>query len=264
MIIIGEKLNGAIPAVAAAITGRDADSIRNLAIRQKEAGAQYLDVCAGTAPELERETLRWMLEIVQEAVDTPICIDSPDPEVLCDILPLIKRPGIVNSVSGESGKCDRIYPLISGSEWKVVALTCDDDGIPAKAERKIAIGLQLIGKAGACGITPDRIFIDPLVLSLSVVNDALLSFNQAIRQIREKHPTVHFTSGLSNISFGMPKRKLINQNFLAFALEAGMDSAIMDPTDKVLYAEILAAEAILGRDRFCKAYNKAFRQGLLG
>jgi 5-methyltetrahydrofolate--homocysteine methyltransferase len=264
MIIIGEKINGAIPSVGSAIASRDAELIRSLAIRQKEAGAHYLDVCAGTAPELERDALVWMLEIVQDTVDTPICIDSPDPKVLCDMLPRIKRPGIINSVSGEGGKCEMIYPLLSESEWKVIALTCDDDGIPADAARKTEIGLQLIDKAGTCGITPDRIFIDPLVLSLSVVNDALLSFNQAIRQIRERHPTVHFTSGLSNISFGMPKRKLINQNFLAFALGAGMDSAIMDPTDKVMYAEILAAEAILGRDKFCRAYNKAFRQGLLG
>lgn len=264
MIIIGEKINGAIPSSAGAIAGRDAEFIRDLAIRQRDAGADYLDVCAGTAPELERDALAWLLEIVQDAVETPVCIDSPDPEVLRDMLPLIRRPGIVNSVSGEGDKCDMILPLIADSEWNVVALTCDDAGIPADAERKIDIGLRLIEKAGTYGITPDRIFIDPLVLSLSVVNDALLNFNTAIQRIHEKYPTVHFTSGLSNISFGMPRRKLINQNFLAFALQAGMDSAIMDPTDKVLYSEILAAEAILGRDKFCRAYNKAYRQGKLG
>ena len=264
MIIIGEKINGAIPSAAKAITERDDGFIRDLAVRQTEAGADYLDVCAGTAPELERDTLIWLLGVVQEAVDTPICIDSPDPEVLCDMLPHIKRPGIINSVSGEGSKCEMIFPLLADNEWKVVALTCDDDGIPDNAERKVEIGFQLIEKAKSFGISPDRVFIDPLVMSLSVVNDALLSFTKAIGMIREKYPDVHFTSGLSNISFGMPRRKLINQNFLAFSLQAGMDSAIMDPTDKVMYAEILAAEALLGRDKFCRAYNKAFRQGRLG
>ena len=264
MIIIGEKINGAIPSVAEAIAKRDGDFIRNLAIRQTEAGADYLDVCAGTAPELERDALLWLLDIVQAASDKPICIDSPDPEVLCDVLPNIKAPGIINSVSGEGKKCEMIYPILAESEWKVIALTCDDAGIPADAQRKIDIGLSLIERAGEYGIAPDRIFIDPLVLSLSVVNDALLNFLEAIRQISEKHPTVHFTSGLSNISFGMPKRKLINQNFLAFALQAGMDSAIMDPTDKVLYAGILAVEALLGRDKYCRSYNKAYRSGKLG
>ena len=264
MIIIGEKINGAIPSAARAIAERDADFIRDLAIRQTEAGAHYLDVCAGTSPELERDTLAWLIEVVQDTVETPICIDSPDAEVLRDVLPLIKRPGIINSVSGEGDKCDVIYPLLKDSDWKVIALTCDNAGIPADAERKVKIGLKLIDKAEDYGVTPDRIFIDPLVLSLSVVNDALLNFNEAIRQIKEKYPTVHFTSGLSNISFGMPKRKLINQNFLAFAIQAGMDSAIMDPTDTAMYAGILAAEVLLGRDRFCRAYNKAFRQGRLG
>jgi 5-methyltetrahydrofolate--homocysteine methyltransferase len=264
MIIIGEKINGAIPSVARAIAERSAELIRNLAIRQTEAGAHYLDVCAGTAPELERDALAWLLEIVQETVDTPICIDSPNPEVLRDMLSLIKRPGIINSVSGEGNKCDLLYSLVAESEWKIIALTCDDTGISADAERKVAIGLQLIEKAGTYGIVPDRLFIDPLVLALSAVGDALVSFCQAIRQIHEKYPAVHFTSGLSNISFGMPKRKLINQNFLAFALEAGMDSAIMDPTDTVMYAEIFAAEAILGKDKFCIAYNRAYRKGMLG
>ena len=264
MIIIGEKINGAIPSVAEAIAGRDAEYIRSLAVRQTEAGAHYLDVCAGTAPELERDALTWLIGIVQDTVDTPICIDSPDPDVLRDVLPLIRHAGIVNSVSGEGAKCDKIYPLIAGSDWKVIALTCDDSGIPSDAQRKIGIALQLIGKAGDYGITPDRIFVDPLVMSLSVVNDALIGFLSALDGIRENYPDVHFTSGLSNISFGMPKRKLINQYFLAFAIQAGMDSAIMDPTDNVLSAGILAVEALLGRDKFCRAYNKAYRSGRLG
>ena len=264
MIIIGEKINGAIPSAAQAINERNESFIRDLAIRQTDSGADYLDVCAGTAPELEKDTLLWLLDIVQDAVDTPICIDSPDPEILRDMLPHIKKPGIINSVSGEGAKCELIYPLAADSGWNVVALTCDDAGIPSDAKRKIEIGLRLIEKAEQYGIGPDRIFIDPLVLSLSVVNDALLSFNQAITEIKSKYPTVHFTSGLSNISFGMPKRKLINRNFLAFAMAAGMDSAIMDPTDNVMTSEILAVEALLGRDKFCRAYNKAFRQGKLG
>ncbi|MCL1834600.1 MAG: methyltetrahydrofolate cobalamin methyltransferase [Oscillospiraceae bacterium] len=264
MIIIGEKINGAIPSVAAAIAARDEGLIRGLALRQTEAGAHYLDVCAGTAPELEREALEWLIGVVQGAVETPICIDSPDPEVLRDVYHLIERPGIINSVSGEGRKCEIIYPLIAGTGWKVIALTCDDDGIPADTGRKIEIGLKLIDLAGEYGITPDRIFIDTLVMSLSVVNDALPNFLEALTRIREKSPEVRFTSGLSNISFGTPKRKLINQYFLAFALQAGMDSAIMDPTDEVLYAGILAVEAILGRDRFCRTYNKAYRSGKLG
>jgi len=261
LIIIGEKLNGAIPSVKQIIDDRDEAAIRALARVQKEAGADYLDVCAGTCPERETAVLRWMLEIIQDEVDTPICIDSPDPDVLTAILPEIKRAGIVNSVSGEGCKCGIIYPLIADSEWKVIALTCDDRGVPGDAETRVGIGSFLIEEAAKHGIGQNRIFIDPLVLTLSAVNNAMIDFMEAVRRLRALYPSVHFTSGLSNISYGMPRRKLINRNFLAYALMAGMDSAIVDPTDKEIYATILAAEVLLGKDKHCRAYNTAYRKG---
>jgi len=265
MLIIGEKINGAIPSVAQAIESRDAVAIRALAAVQTEAGAQYLDVCAGTSTEKEYETLAWLLGEVQESSPLPICIDSPDPEMLLRVLPLIRRPGILNSVSGEGKKCETLFPFLSRNpDWKVIALTCDDGGIPADSEKKTQIALALIEKAGGYGIAPERIFIDPLVLSLAAVNDAMLQFMDAIRKIKAAYPTVHFTSGLSNISFGMPARALVNRNFLTLALSAGMDSAIMDPTNRAMTETIYAAEALLGMDRFCRRYNKAYRAGVIG
>lgn len=261
MEIIGEKINGAIPSVAEAIATRNADKIKELAFIQAEAGADYLDVCAGTKPEEEVDTLKWLLEIVQNAVETPICIDSPDAQVLVHVLPEISHIGLINSVSNEGNKCEVLFPALAQTAWKIVALTCNDEGIPARADQKAAIGVDLIEKAGGYGIDPSRMYIDPLVFALSAVNDSLLSFNGAIEQIKEKYPTVHFTSGLSNISYGMPRRKIINQNFLAMALSAGMDSAIIDPTNKDVYATILAIEALLGKDKFCKNYNRAYRKG---
>lgn len=263
MIIIGEKINGAIPSVAAAIEAREDAFIRDLALKQANAGADYLDVCAGTRPEQENEVLLWLTEVVQDATDRPICLDSPDPEVIVNILPHIKNPGLINSVSGEGKKCDLIYPAIAGTEWKVIALTCDDNGIPPDPSSKIKIGLSLIEIAGEYGIAAERIFIDPLVLSISAVNDAFNSFNDAVAGIKAKFPTVKFTSGLSNISYGMPARKRVNQLFLALAMAGGMDSAIMDPLSKDMIATIYATDVLLGRDRHCRKYNKAFRAGLL-
>jgi 5-methyltetrahydrofolate--homocysteine methyltransferase len=263
MIIIGEKINGTIPAVAEAIGAKNRDCIRDLALRQRDAGADYLDVAAGTRAAEELATLEWLVEIVESAVETPICIDSPNAAVLAAIIPEISKPGIINSVSGESGKCETLYPLAAKTDWKIIALTCDDSGIPAEAEKKTRIAWDLIEKAAEHGIAPERIFIDPLVLALSAVNNALAGFTESIRQIRGKYPGVKFTSGLSNISFGMPARKYINRGFLAFAIEAGMDSAIMDPTSKELYAALLAAEVLLGRDKYCRNYNQSFRAGRL-
>lgn len=264
MIIIGEKINGAIPSVGEAVRRRDAGFIKNLVHIQVEAGVDYLDVCAGTAPEEEWEALNWLLDTVQEETDTPLCMDSPNPQILKDILPRVKREGMLNSVSGEGNKCEMLYPLIAGTGWKVVALTCDDKGIPSDAPTKIKIAGELIEKAQGYGITPDRMYIDPLVLSLSAVNDSMINFMEAVRGIKALHPTVNITSGLSNISYGMPCRKLVNQNFLALALSVGMDSAIVDPANRDMRGTILATEALLGRDRCCRRYNNAYRKGLIG
>jgi 5-methyltetrahydrofolate--homocysteine methyltransferase len=264
MILIGEKINGAIPSAAAAIQTRDEAFIRNLAIAQTNAGASYLDVCAGTDPKNELETMRWLVELIQDTVETPLCIDSPNPEILKEIFPLVKRPGILNSVSGEGSKCEILYPLLQGNEWNVIALTCDNHGIPYDAAQKVRIADELITKADSYGIAPDRIFVDPLVMALSAVNNSLLVFADAVRGIKQAHPGVKITSGLSNISFGLPCRKAVNLNFLTMSMFCGMDSAILDPTNRETITTVLASEALLGRDKYCRGYANAYRKGLIG
>jgi 5-methyltetrahydrofolate--homocysteine methyltransferase len=264
MIIIGEKINGSIPSTAKAIANRDEAFIRNLAQKQTETGADYIDVAAGTSPELERETLAWLINIVQDTVDTPLCIDSSDCNVILDMIPLVKRPGMLNSVSEEHGKCEILLPKVADSEWKIVALTCDNNGISEDARVKFDIAVTIVEKAKKYGITPDRLFIDPLVTTISTNSNSLLSFNETLVNIKNKYPEIHITSGLSNISFGMPYRKAINQQFLTLAMNAGMDSAIMDPTSDDMRTTLYAVEALLGRDRNCRKYLNAFRKGLIG
>jgi 5-methyltetrahydrofolate--homocysteine methyltransferase len=264
MIIIGEKINGFIPRTLEAIEARDEAYIREIAKSQTEFGADYLDVCAGTAPEVERETMRWLMDIVQDEVDTPLCIDSSDVDVLIEMMKLAKKPGMINSISGEAGKCEAILPAIQDSDWKVVALTCDRNGIPTDPDVKYSIAEDLIKKAQEHDIPLDNIFIDPLVTTLATTNDSLLSFNKAVGLIKGAYPQVHITSGLSNISFGMPFRKAINTQFLALAMCAGMDSAIMDPTSADMRATLYATDALLGNDDFCMNYLTAFRAGLIG
>lgn len=264
MLVIGEKINGAIRSVGEAIAKRDEAFIRALVQRQVDVGVDYLDVCAGTSPDQELEALKWLIEIVQGETDTRLCVDSPNAQIIEAVLPMVKRDGLINSVSGEGDKGDVIFPLLQGNEWNVIALTCDNDGIPETAEKKVAIANALIAKAAAYGIGPERIFIDPLVLSLAAVNDCMLTFMDAVREIKRQHPTVKTVSGLSNISYGLPYRKIINLNFLTLALSAGMDAAIINPEDRDLYASIYAVEALLNRDRHCRKYNKAYRAGKIG
>ena len=265
MIIIGEKINGTIPSVEKAIKEKNEQFIADLAIRQAEAGADYIDVCAGTAPEIEVETLKWLMEIVQDVVDKPLCIDSPNPRTIDAVFKYAKQPGIINSVSEESeDKCNIIYPLIQGTDWQVIGLTCDSNGIPSDVETRIDITKILVEKAGKFGITPDRIHIDPLVIAVSTDNQSLLKFIEATKKIKEMYPSIHITSGLSNISFGMPFRRIINQNFLALAMFAGMDSAIMDPTNREMLGTLLATQVLLGQDRHCRKFITAYRKGQIG
>lgn len=264
MIIIGEKINGTIPSVKKAIEDKDDEFIRNLAVKQVEAGADYLDICAGTAPEIEANTLIWLMDIVQGAVDKPLCIDSPNPKIIEQVFKYANNPGIINSVSEEGEKCEVIYPMIQDTEWQVIALTCDKKGIPSDVQTRVDITKILVEKAQKYDITPDRIHIDPLVMALSADNQSLLNFIETLTTVKKLYPAIKVTSGLSNISFGMPLRKIVNQHFLTIATYAGMDSAILDPCNRDILTTLLATEALLGRDRYCRIFANAYRKNKIG
>ena len=254
MIIIGEKLNGSIPSVAKAIAERDADLIRERARMQAEAGATFLDVCASVEEAVEVETLKWMIDLVQEVTDTPICVDSPSARSCVAAIPFCKRPGLINSVSLEGDKIDTIFPVIADTDWECVALLCDNDGIPDSVERRMKIFFGIMEKAKQYGIAPSRLHIDPLVVTLGTDQTALTVFADCCRRIKYEYPEIHITSGLSNISFGLPVRKNINQAFMVLAMNAGMDSAIVDPTNKNMIGMIYATNALLERDEYCLGY----------
>ena len=258
MIIIGEKLNGSIPSVAKAIAERDADLIRERARMQAEAGATILDVCASVEEAVEVGTLKWMIDLVQEVTDTPICVDSPSARSCVAAIPFCKRPGLINSVSLEGDKIDTIFPVIADTDWECVALLCDNDGIPDSVERRMKIFFGIMEKAKQYGIAPSRLHIDPLVVTLGTDQTALTVFADCCRRIKYEYPEIHITSGLSNISFGLPVRKNINQAFMVLAMNAGMDSAIVDPTNKNMIGMIYATNALLERDEYCLQYIDKF------
>ena len=264
MIIIGEKLNGSIPSMGKAIAEKNEARIKNLARIQSEAGADFLDVCASVQVDEEVETLKWLLDLVQSASDVPICLDSPSAETLVAALPFVKKPGVVNSVSGEGNKIDLIFPAIADSEWGCVALLCDDRGIPQTVERRMEVFEAIMKRAKEFNIAPSRLYIDPLVVTLSTNDTAFTTFAECTRQIKKLYPEIHITSGLSNISFGLPVRKLINMAFMILSIEAGMDSAIVDPTNRDMLGVIYAAEALLENDEFCLEYIGKYKAGLIG
>lgn len=261
MIIIGEKLNGTLKKTGAAIVERDVAFVRDLALRQVAAGATYIDVNAGTAPEREPRDLVWLVETVQTVTDTPLCLDSANPFALTAALDCVRRPPLINSISGESKRIDFVLPLVPGRACGVVALLLDDNGIPKDVEGRLVVARRLLALTRAAGIADNQVFVDPLAIAVSTRQDGALIALDTMRALRAEAPEIRFSIGLSNISFGLPMRKVINRVFLTLALAAGLDAAIMDPLDDSLYSELLGAELVLGRDRFCRKYTGAFRAG---
>jgi len=266
MILIAEKLNGSIPSCAAAIAAKDESYIKDLAKRQADSGVDFIDCCA-SVKENELETLGWMIDAIQSVTDCPISIDSPDVSVLIDAMPLCKKPGLFNSVSGEGDKIDLAFPVLSkpeNSKWHIMALLCDDTGIPKTAEKRIEVFTTIMAKAAQCGIDESRIHVDPAVEMLCTTDDgegAFMIFD-VMKHIKETHPKVHISGAISNISYNLPVRRLVNQAFAVLAINAGMDSAVLDPLNKDLRGIILAAEAMLGLDDYCAEYVSAYREGI--
>lgn len=266
MVIIGEKINGAIPSARKAIEERDVETIRKLAKSQSEAGAHFIDCAPSTAPDIEYDAMVWLINQIQAVTDTPICIDSPDAHLLAHILNEghAKHPGMVNSVSMEGDKCDVIFPLIKKTEWNVVALTCNNNGIPADVENKLEIAKAIIDKADKYGVALPNIHIDPCVMALATTPSAMRDFEKAIIGIHDYAPDVKVTGAISNISYEMPARRYINTCCMAYAIRAGLDSAIIDPCNTDIMSAIYACEALCMIDKHGRKYNRAYRQGKIG
>jgi len=265
MIIIGEKINGTRKAVAQAIRERDSDFIRKLAKGQAEAGSAFLDVNAGTAPEREPDDMAWLVTTIQEVCDTPLCLDSANPAALRAGLALVKRTPLINSVSGEMKRIEGVLPLALEYKTGLIILALEDKtGIPGTSEGRMMVVDRLVRRALDGGLTEEDLYIDPLVTAISTGTDSALITLDTIKRIRAAYPQCHITSGLSNISFGMPLRHMINRTFMAMAIQAGLDSAIADPNDRQLYEVMLASEMLMGKDRFCQGFNRAYRTGRIG
>jgi 5-methyltetrahydrofolate corrinoid/iron sulfur protein methyltransferase len=261
--IIGEKINGTRKSVGAAVVERNSDFIKDLAKRQAEAGSTWIDVNAGTSPEREPDDLVWLVETVQLAVDIPLCIDTPNPRALAAALPHAIKIPLVNSISMEPSRIEGVLPLAAARGCPVIALAMDESGIPTGMDGRLDVIRRIVAATRAAGIADGDVYVDPLVTAIATGTQSGLIAIGTMRAIRAEFPEVHMTSGLSNISFGLPVRHLVNRVYLTLAMEAGLDSAILDPLDRDLRASLLATDLLLGNDRHCLNYTRAFRAGIL-
>jgi len=264
MIIIGEKINTSIKAISPAVENKDTAKVQEIALKQAEAGADYIDVNCGTFPYREIELLEWLVNTVQEVTDVPLCIDSPNPEALRAALKAYKgKKPLINSVTAEKSRFESIFPLVTEYNTSIIALCMDDNGMPETADQRLKIADWLINTMTKSGVDISDIYIDPMVRPVATGTQYGLVALETIRRVMTEYPGVHTTCGLSNVSFGLPARKIINQTFLISAIAAGLDSAILNPMDKVLISFVYSAELLIGKDDFCMNYLSAFREGRL-
>lgn len=264
MLIIGEKINGTRKSINKAVLERDADFIRTLAIAQVEAGADALDINAGTAGEREPDDMVWLINVVQDAVDKPLSLDSPNPAALAAGLAVTRQVPIINSISGEENRLQEVLPLVARHGCRVLALALDGLTVPETCDERMAVVRRLFAATRQAGVPDENMFVDPLVLTVASNSDACNVTLATMRAVKSEFPQAHLTAGLSNVSFGLPARLLLNRAFLTLAMSAGLDSAIMDPMDRGLMETLYATEVLLGMDRHCGRYCRAFRDGKIG
>jgi len=266
MLIIGEKINSSRKDIKDMVEGKNKEVIQELAQKQVEGGAEMLDLNIGTIRKSEAEDMRWLVKTVQEAVDIPLCIDSPNHEAIkagLEVYDWDKGKALINSATAEREKLELILPLVKKYKCSVVALTMNEQGIPQNSKERFKIAGGLIRKLTNEGIPIEDIYIDPLALPVSANIQNSNIVLETLRRIKDSHPEVKTIMGLSNISYGLPERKLINQGFVVLAMTCGLDAVILDSTDQKIMALIKAANLLLGKDEFCGQYLKAFREGKL-
>jgi 5-methyltetrahydrofolate--homocysteine methyltransferase len=262
MKIIGEKINGTRKRVARAIAERDADFIKDLAVKQAEAGSTWLDVNAGTHPDQEPDDLIWLIENIQSVVDTPLSLDSANPKALNVAIDAVNKTPLINSISGEPDRLEGILPIVAEHGCQVIALAMDAKKIPETSSERLDVIRTVIEETRAQGVPDEHLYVDPLAMTIATNTQSAATAIETVRLVKQEFPEVHFTIGLSNISFGLPSRGFVNRYFLTLLMQAGLDCAILDPLDREMQKAILATELLLGQDQHCLNYIRASRKGL--
>ena len=256
--IIGERINPTGKKIfKEALLKNDIDYILNQALEQIQAGADILDVNVGLPGIDEKEVMIRTIKSLQAVVDVPLQIDSTIPEVLEAALRVYNGKPIVNSVNGEEESLNNVLPLVKKYGAAVVGLTLDKNGIPAKAEERFAIAKKILDRAVSLGIPKEDVYIDCLTLTASAEQEAVMETLKALNMVKTELG-LKTVLGVSNISFGLPNRELINHIFLTMALTNGLDLAIINPNIEVMTGAIRAYKLLANIDKNSMGFIKAY------
>ena len=254
--IIGERINPTgRKKLAMELEAGNFDTVVRDALEQVKAGANILDVNAGVVynsnpnpNETEPILMKRLIELVQDTVNVPLCIDSSVPSALEEGLKAAKGRPLLNSVTGEEERLDSILPLVKKYNVPVVAISNDDTGISEDPEVRFNVAKKIVERASDFGISPADIIVDPLVMPIGAMATAGQQVFELVKKLKIELK-VNTTCGASNISFGLPNRHSINSTFLPMAIASGMSSAIMNPTNPDELNSIYAANLLMNRDK---------------
>ncbi|MDD4838106.1 MAG: homocysteine S-methyltransferase family protein [Synergistaceae bacterium] len=247
-VIIGERLNPTgKKALQAALRVKDMDHVLKEAIRQQEQGAHILDVNMGLPDIDEPEMLKKAVIEIQSVVDLPLQLDSSDPNALEKAARVYNGKPLINSVNGKKVSLQKILPIVKKYGTAVLGLTLDDDGIPSSAEGRLRIARNIMEEAQKIGIPKEDVLIDCLVMTVSAQQEQAAETLKAVRMVREELG-LKTVLGVSNVSFGLPSRPIINRTMLTMALMQGLDAPIMNPGDEGMREAIAAFRVLMGKD----------------
>ncbi len=257
-VLIGERINPTgRKKLAAELIAGNVEVVKAEALAQVAAGADVIDVNVGAVGVDQVTLLPRAVEMVQEAVDVPLSIDTPDPAALAAALKVYQGKPLVNSVNGEEKNLSLILPLVAEHGAVVIGLCMDDEGIPGDPSKRLEIARRIVERAEGLGIPREDVLIDCLALTVGADPQAALVTLEAIRLVRAELGA-NMTLGASNVSFGLPNREVLNPVFLAMAIREGVNVPIVNAA-RVKQA-ILAADVLLGRDEFAMRYIKDYRR----
>ncbi len=237
-----------------ALSRKDKKYLVDQAKKQQNAGASYIDLNTAALVDKEVQTLKWAIPLLQEELRIPLSIDTPNPEAMEAGLEIHKGQALLNSISGEANRIKTFLPLIKEYKPRIIALCLDDQGLPDTSDKELSIARKIVNLLDKERVEHKDIFIDPLVRPIGVDQKAGELFLEALEKIKKDLPSVSTIAGVSNVSFGLPKRKSLNRAFLVLALQKGLDAAILDPLDKEILAALHSSKALLGKDRSLKGY----------
>lgn len=261
MFIIGELINGMDQRVAGAIREKNKDFIRALARKQVDAGADALDVNCGPAPRDAAGDMRWLVETIQEEASCVLSLDSTKPEAIEAGLEASRQKCIINSTSADISRLEIYCDMAKKYKASLVALVMDHKGVPQDKGGKLELAAQILSFAQESGFPLDELYLDPIVLPINVAQNQLFGILELIKDFKTlTNPAPKIILGLSNVSQGSKKRRLINRTFLVMASAYGLDAAILDPLDNELMRSLITSELISNKTIYCDSYIEAYNK----